>query len=510
MRPRVTLRAALADKNLLGRALPGDSWRVWRILLIAACGEPLLDDEREVFRKISGRDHEPGRFVSELVACVGRRGGKSKAMACLAAYVAGLCDHSDVLVAGEVGVLLCVALNVKIAGVVMDYIAAHFEESPVLRQLIVNKTRDSLELSNGISVEVRAASFRKLRGPTYVCVICDELAFWFQDTTYANPDTEILAAVRPGLLTTRGPLILASSVYGKSGELYSAFKKHFGPSGAPAVLVAYGTSRDFHETLPQGEIDQALAADPARNAAEYLSQWRTDVETFVSRELVEACCADYVELAPASGRTYWAFCDPAGGSGSDSFALAISYKDGQQIVVAAVREIKPPFMATEAVERLAALLRMYGVARLQGDKWSGGVMPDLFARAGVRYEQSVLIKSDIYASILPLINSGRVTLPRNDRLVHQFASLERTTAFGSGRERIDHPRDMHDDLCNAVAGSIAVAAGVGGLGYNGYDIMHTYVRGSGDEDSEEQRNQLYRMRFLGHLRDCGYPVFGGW
>jgi hypothetical protein len=40
---RVTLRSALADKNLLGGSLPGPTWRNWRILLIAAMGEPLID-----------------------------------------------------------------------------------------------------------------------------------------------------------------------------------------------------------------------------------------------------------------------------------------------------------------------------------------------------------------------------------------------------------------------------------------------------------------------------------
>jgi hypothetical protein len=45
----------------------------------------------------------------------------------------------------------------------------------------------------------------------YVAVICDEAAFWYQDSSYANPDVEILNAVRPGLMTTRGMLVLASS-----------------------------------------------------------------------------------------------------------------------------------------------------------------------------------------------------------------------------------------------------------------------------------------------------------
>ena len=39
MIPRVALREALSDPNLLGTAIAGDSWRSWRTLLIAAMGE---------------------------------------------------------------------------------------------------------------------------------------------------------------------------------------------------------------------------------------------------------------------------------------------------------------------------------------------------------------------------------------------------------------------------------------------------------------------------------------
>jgi hypothetical protein len=137
----------------------------------------------------------------EFAAVIGRRGGKSKAMATLATYIAGLCDHRDALVPGERGVLLCVALDQRVAKIILDYAEASFERSPILKQLIANRTADALELTNGITLEVRPASFRKLRGPTYVAVIADELAFWYVDAAYANPDVEILNAVEPGLAT---------------------------------------------------------------------------------------------------------------------------------------------------------------------------------------------------------------------------------------------------------------------------------------------------------------------
>jgi phage terminase large subunit-like protein len=226
--PTVSISKALSDPQLLGKALEGESWKPWRTLLIAAMGEKLTEEERALFKSLTGREHEPLQRVDEFAAVVGRRGGKSRAMSVLATYIAGLCEHSDALVPGEKGVLLCVALDQWVAAIILNYAEALFERSPILRQLITNRTQDALELNNGISIEVRPASFRRLRGPTYVAVIADELAYWYTEANYANPDVEVLNAVEPGLATTGGPLILASSPYAKSGVLWDVYRKHYG------------------------------------------------------------------------------------------------------------------------------------------------------------------------------------------------------------------------------------------------------------------------------------------
>jgi hypothetical protein len=97
MIPRTTMHAALYDDKLLGGVMKADSWSGWKVLLIAAAGEPLSDAERVVFKKLTGREREPGQMVKELVAIFGRRAGKSLAMAVFICWVAGLCDHRSVL-----------------------------------------------------------------------------------------------------------------------------------------------------------------------------------------------------------------------------------------------------------------------------------------------------------------------------------------------------------------------------------------------------------------------------
>ena len=52
---------------------------------------------------------------------------------------------------GERGVLLCVALDQRVAKIILDYAEASFERSPILKQLIASRTADALELTNGLA-----------------------------------------------------------------------------------------------------------------------------------------------------------------------------------------------------------------------------------------------------------------------------------------------------------------------------------------------------------------------
>ena len=117
MKPKVSLHKALEDPELLGSALAGPTWHPWRVILLAAMGEPLTKDELKTFTKFTGRTKAPTQRVDELWCCIGRRGGKSRAMAALAIYLAGLCDYSDKLDHGERGVVLLLAPDMKQAKV---------------------------------------------------------------------------------------------------------------------------------------------------------------------------------------------------------------------------------------------------------------------------------------------------------------------------------------------------------------------------------------------------------
>jgi len=462
IRAAVSLRDALIDPNLLGNVLAGPSWRTWRALLLATMGERLKPGELEIFRRFTGgRTQAPPSRVEEAAFVIGRRGGKDRAASVLACYLAALVDWSRVLVRGERGLVLCIGPDQRQAKITRDYIEGAFDHSPIMSTMIVGRTADAIELSNRISIEVRAASFRRLRGVTCVAVIATEAAFWQTDEGGLNPDSEILNAVRPSLATTGGPLIIISSPYARRGEVWDLYRRHYGPQGDPLILVAQGTSRDFNPTLPESVIARALERDHAAASAEYLAQFRTDIESFIAREVVEGCTVpNRRELPAVSGLSYVAFTDPSGGS-SDSFTLAIAHRDRSgRGILDLVREVQPPFSPEQTVETFAAVLKFYGVAQVTGDHYAGEWPREQFRKHGIAYEPAEQNRSQIYGELLPLLNSGRLELLDHARLAAQLCNLERRTSRG-GRDSIDHPPHAHDDVANAVAGALVACAGEG-------------------------------------------------
>jgi hypothetical protein len=356
MRPLISMRQALADDRLLGKAIPGDSWRTWRIILIATMGEPLTDDELITFTAVTGRAEAPTAPCEELIGIIGRRGGKSRAVAVLAVYFATLVDYSDALTTGERGLLLCVAPDLKQSAVVHQYIAGILEDSEALRPLLDRSTQSVLHLTSGIDIETRSASFRRLRGVTLVAGICDEACFWHADEQSANRDTEILQAIRPALATTGGLLAIISTPYARRGATWEAFSRDYGPQGDPAILVAAGSSRTFNPSLKQRVVDRAYERDPVAAAAEYGGEWRSDIAAFITRDAINACVDIGVGERPyCKGFTYNAFTDPSGGS-KDSFALVISHVEGDRAVTDLIREERPPFSPESVVEEFCATL----------------------------------------------------------------------------------------------------------------------------------------------------------
>ena len=219
--PTISIIEAMADPNIWQPWFRNaDNWTGWRAFLKALFGLPLSAAELALFTQCTGLAAPPEGGLTEAWLVVGRRGGKSLILALVAVYLAIFRDWSAYLQPGETGFIKILAVDRKQALVIMRYARALIVEVKLLRSLLANDDRWTLELTTGLAIEVQTASFRSTRGFTLIGALCDEIAFWRSDETSANPDAEILAALRPAMSTIPGAMLLcASSPYARRGDL---------------------------------------------------------------------------------------------------------------------------------------------------------------------------------------------------------------------------------------------------------------------------------------------------
>jgi hypothetical protein len=447
------------------RWFPGNTWNGWITVLKAAFALPMSPQEIEFFKSIAGGREPPKRRVAELYCVCGRRAGKDSVASLIAAHAAVTFSDHDRLRPGEFATILCLATDRDQARIVLRYIKSFFSDLPSLKAMVVRETASGFELDNSVVVEVTANSGKTIRGRAVALAILDEMSQW-RDETSTAPDTETYVALKPSLASLNGMIIGISTPYRRSGLLWDKYKKHFGQNDDDVLVIQCGT-RALNPTIPQALIDAEIAADPAKNSAEWLAEWRTDIAGFLDLELIEAAVDRGVMVRPPSKLwRYTSFTDPSGGA-KDSFTTAVSHDENGVAVLDALLEIKAPFNPQEATKQVVALLKSYGLSTTTGDKYAANWVVSAFAEHGVTYRHSERDRSAIYLECLPLFTSGRVRLidtPGN-RLVNQFAALERRSLPG-GRTRVDHPAvGGRDDSSNSAAGALIAAstAGTGGL-----------------------------------------------
>jgi hypothetical protein len=452
----MTLAEALRDPNLFARFFRGKSWAAWRVFLAALFGESPKGSDLAAYGACTGRSAWLASPFSEAALIVGRRGGKSRILALIAVYLATMRDYAPYLAPGEVATIAILAADRSQARVIFRFVIGLLEAVPLLEPMIVHSDAETITLSNRVVIEITTASYRAARGYSFAAVLCDEVAFWRSDETSANPDVEILRALRPGLASISGSMLLvASSPYAKRGELYAAFRRHFGKEDA-RVLVWKADTATMNPSIDPAIIKEAYDSDPEAARAEYGAEFRDDLADFVTREAIDAVTMwGRSQLPPEAGVVYSGFCDPSGGL-VDAMTLAIGHLSGRDMcVLDAVLEVRPPFDPEDAVRQCVGLLRRYGVSTVTADHYAGEWPRARFAEHGIELVQSARPKSSLYGDLLPLINARRIELLEHSRLSAQLAGLERRTAR-SGKDSIDHIPGGHDDLANAVAGALVM------------------------------------------------------
>jgi hypothetical protein len=435
------------------------NWNAWHSFLAALFALPMTEQQLALYHEHTGRAQAPAIQAREAWAVCGRRAGKTRIMSTVAAWLACFVDWRPYLAPGERATIQLISGDRRQCRVALRYLRSLIVQHPLLKQLVQREGAEEIVLNCGTVIEVTTASFRSTRGYSVAAILADEVAFWRDEEGGANPAQEIFTALRPAMATLpRSLLMVATTPYARKGIVYATWKRHWGQDGDP-ILVWRAPTRAMNATVSQAVVNEALELDPSSGASEFLAEFRSDIETYISPQVVDGCTVPgRFELLPRTGVQFVGAIDPSGGS-SDSMTLAIAYYDraAKCAVLAAVRERRPPFSPDDCVIEFSALLKSYGVHRVVGDRYAGEWPRERFKVHGITYEPSAKSKSDAYAELLPLLNAGRVELLDHRKLLAQLIGLERRTARG-GRDSIDHPRGAHDDLINSAALALVACA----------------------------------------------------
>jgi len=305
----LTLLDTMRDPALFGPWFRDKTWQAWRAFLAAQFGLPMDKAALETYQRHTGRKSAPEGPCKEGWLIVGRRGGKSLVSALTAVFLACFRDYREFLAPGERGTVMVIAADRRQARVVFRYIQGFLDSVPMLAQMVESRTKETINLTNRVTIEVHTANFRAVRGYTVVAAICDEIAFWRSEDS-ANPDTEILNGLRPGMATVPGALLLCiSSPYARRGALWEAYRKHYGQDGDP-VLVWQAETRAMNPAVDEKVIAEAFEQDEAATALARSSCPR-GAWSIMSRPILEVrrsrfrSCVNSLELSSIS--TFWLF-----------------------------------------------------------------------------------------------------------------------------------------------------------------------------------------------------------
>jgi hypothetical protein len=453
----LTIIDAMSDSELFGKDFASrkgvGSWGAWKAFLATLYGLPISPPRLEVVRACTGLEAPPAEPIREAFVVSGRRSGKSRTASLIAVYEAAFVDHRERLAPGETAVVCLIARDRSQARVLFRYVKGLLKR-PMLSRLVVRETASEIELSVGTSIEIMTAG-QNVRGYTMAAAICDEIAYWPSSELCAEPDREVLSALRPALSTLRGKLVCVSTPYRQVGVLYEAFRGFYGKPGA--TLVWKGTTEQMNPTFDPGTIERELARDPEAGRSEWLAEWRSDLQTHIPRELVDrAMVPGRHELLPRVGVAYVGYCDPSGGR-HDAMCLAIAHQEDGVTVLDRLEVALPPFSPDVVTADFAAVLKRYQLSAVHGDRYAAAWCEERFRVHGIAYCAAEQTTSEHFVAFLPLLTSNTVELLDHGQLRHELCGLERR-AGRSSRDAVSHRVSGHDDAAAAVAGACVLAA----------------------------------------------------
>jgi hypothetical protein len=304
-----------------------------------------------------------------------------------------------------------------------------------------------------------AGDAQGLHGKTYLFLVVDEL--------HTQRDYRVLEALE--LDRTRPDAVQSFASYASLSRaagipINDILKQHAAQSD-PRLFVSWyaGTIEEANPSL-NGPLGPTM--DDILDAQRSLPSWifrrlyqnlpgQPDGAAFDASKVEDAIVPGRTVLPPQPGVTYGAFCDLSGG-GADDATLAIAHAcEGVGILDLVMDQgarTHRTFSPDDTVRKFAEVLTQYGLSSVTGDRYAAQWPVLAFEKHGISYRPADLNRSQLYAALEPLLNSGRCALLDHPKLMQQLIGLVRKG------EKIDHMGGEHDGHANSAAGVLVLVS----------------------------------------------------
>jgi Phage Terminase len=383
----------------------------------------------------------------------GRQSGKTSKLAAPIALFETFRDHG--LPPGQEAYVMLLAPTIAQARIALRSIRNYLRGSKILSKRIVRTTKDEIVLDHGIIIGCYASTYDGVRGRIIVAAICDEMAFWPHEETSANPEEEVIAALRPGMITVKNPkLIKISTPYAKQGLLWAEFQRR-------AELDFPVWQLPSHEMNPKISLSdlerEQRRGEEKYHLREYLAEFVDSVSGWTTPEILDPCIArGRRELPPVRDGFYLAALDPA--SRHNDFALAILHRssDGKIIEDRVARRTgtkTAPLAFRAVLAEIKSILDDYGINSAVGDQFCSDVIRQDLLELGVSYEICTFgpqTRAMIFTNLKHLLVQDKIELLEDPEQLRQLRNL-REERTDRGQIDVRPSGGMKDDLAVAIA-----------------------------------------------------------
>lgn len=372
-----------------------------------------------------------GRPMRELWCRVGRRGLKSTSAALIAIHEAAFGGHEEFLLPGERGLIAVISKDTAGSEVVARFADLHAQALGLATRWTSQGAIRILEIDGlHFGIACFACNVTAPRGFAMPVVIADEIALWSSDRLGANPDAEVLAAVKPAMAQFAAPKLVAiSSPFGVTGAHYENVEQNLGDSAAPDVLAVHGPTWIWNPAITEAQTHK-LERDPSRHAREYGAVPAETESSAFDLSDIEAAFALAPTAPERQGRAF--VLTDASSLRGDGFAYAfgVELADGSVQLKhidafegAALHDLD----MSDVVQSIARQAKPFKARRVFGDQRESASLKVLFGQQGCQFKDfawSARSKDLAVQLLRRMLRERKLILPPHDELRREMVELQ--------------------------------------------------------------------------------------